>query len=68
MKIEIKDEYFKKLKSKIEGTTFKSVEEYIDYLLGQIVLEGYDEKERGEIYSDVEEDIYREKLKELGYE
>ncbi|MDP6458555.1 MAG: CopG family transcriptional regulator [Candidatus Bathyarchaeota archaeon] len=58
--ISIPNELYKKVKKKISGTSFASVEEYIVSML---------EKEfpAEPVYTKEEEDLIRERLRRLGY-
>jgi Arc/MetJ-type ribon-helix-helix transcriptional regulator len=60
IKISIPRELYEKIKEKIEGTSFNSVEEYVALML-ENEFPGEPE------YSKEEEDIIRERLKRLGY-
>ena len=67
MKIEIKDEIYDEIKNRIEETEeFSSVEEYITFVLEEILKE---EEEDGpeEVYSKEDEEKIKERLKGLGY-
>jgi len=59
MKIEINDEIIKKLEKKIEGTAFTNINEYIDYILRDIVSE--------EEFTEEDEEKVKERLRALGY-
>jgi hypothetical protein len=60
LKVEIPQEMYDKIQSKIEGTSISSVEEYI-----QILLENeFPEKTE---YTSEEEELIRERLRRLGY-
>ena len=67
MKVEIKKEIEKALQKRVESTDeFKSVEEYVNYVLKQVVekLEGEQEEST---YSEEDEKKVKERLKALGY-
>lgn len=64
--LEISKELTLKLEKKIEETDFKSIKEYINYILNQITSNiniGIQE----EAYTKEEEGAMRERLKEMGY-
>ena len=62
--IKIDEKTLEKIKEKIKDTEFKSVQDYVNYLLEQIVSE---EPYTGETYSEDEEKALKEDLKDLGY-
>jgi Arc/MetJ-type ribon-helix-helix transcriptional regulator len=69
MKIEIPEKIAEKLKKRVESTDeFKNVEEYVNYVLGQVVekLEG-EKEEKEEVFSKEDEEKVKERLKGLGY-
>ena len=59
-KIEISDKLYKTLEKNAKESGFKSVEEYIEFILKELVEEGE------EISKDEEEQV-KERLKALGY-
>jgi len=71
MEIKIKEEITKKLQERVDSTDeFNNVEEYVDYILKQVVerLEGEKpEKEEGPVFSKEDEEKVKERLKGLGY-
>ena len=60
--ITLSEELVKKLKSKLKETEFNSVQEYVKFILEQVVSE-----EDKEGYSKEEEEAIKENLKDLGY-
>ncbi len=73
MKVDINKEIAEKLEKRVkEKDDFKSVEEYINYILGQVVerLDEDSEKkdeEGEEVYSEEDEEKVKERLRSLGY-
>lgn len=66
MKIEIKEEIIKELNKRIrERKDFKSIDEYINYILQQVVERIKSEKK--ETFSKEDEANVKERLKSLGY-
>ena len=65
-KIEIKDEIYEEIKKRVEESEeFKSVEEYVNFVLEEILK---DEEEEAEmVYSEEEEEQVKERLRSLGY-
>jgi len=59
MDIKIKDEIVEEIKKKIEGTGFESVEEYVNYVLDDLVSENE--------LSEEDEEKVKERLRALGY-
>lgn len=64
--LQISDELRRKLNTKIKETEFKSLEEYIIYVLEQVVS-GVNNTNSEKAYTDEEEEAMRERLKEMGY-
>jgi hypothetical protein len=62
-KIEISKELFDNLKKRYKDSGFDSVDDYIDYILKQVVSDSLDE---GSNSSD-DEELVRKNLKEMGY-
>ncbi|VVB82568.1 Uncharacterised protein [uncultured archaeon] len=77
--LKISKELKNKLEKKIKKTNFNSIEEYINYLLEQVLSDDedfgeaiYSEKEEKDIhgdntYSEEEEESLKKNLKDLGY-
>jgi len=59
MEIKINDDIVEKIKEKIEGTGFKSIEEYINYVLNDLVSESE--------LSEEDEEKVKDRLRALGY-
>ena len=55
---------YDKLKTVIDGSGFSSVNEFVVYVLRDLVSSGFDEKEE---FSKKEVDAIRQRLKNLGY-
>lgn len=62
--IKIDKRTLEKIKEKIEGTEFKSVQDYINYFLTQLVSENISTDNQD---SDDEETKLKERMKKLGY-
>jgi len=60
MKVEINDKIIEKIQKKIEGTSFKKPEQYIEYILNDLISE--DNK-----LTEEDEKKIKERLKALGY-
>jgi len=67
--ISIPQELADKIEKKIKEMDFKSISDYVIYLLNQVVSEEELEikKESEKVYSKEEEDEMKKKLKDLGY-
>jgi len=59
MKVEIKNDLVEKIKEKIEGTGFKDIDEYIDFVLRDILSE--------EEFNEEDEEKVKQRLRALGY-
>jgi len=68
MKVEIKKDIEKALQKRVDSSDeFKNVEEYVNYVLQQVVdkLDGEQQEESN--YSEEDEEKVKERLKSLGY-
>ncbi len=67
--VEIPKDLFEKINERIDGIEFKSVSEYVTFVLEEVVSENGDEEEDGaeEIYTKEDEEKIKERLKGLGY-
>jgi len=66
MKVEISDDIVKRLKKRIEEKgDFKSIDEYVNYILQQVV-ERLDSEKEGS-FSKEEEEKVKERLRNFGY-
>ncbi len=64
--IKVPKEIIKKIEKRIQGTEFKSVDEYIAFVLEEVVKES-EEEEPEEIFSEENEAKVKERLRALGY-
>lgn len=65
--INLPEEVYQKLEERVKKTNeFKSLEEYIVYVLKQVV-EKLSEEEQEDVYSPEEEEEVKKRLKDLGY-
>lgn len=69
MNIKIKPEIVERLKKRIEETEeFENLEEYVNYILSQVVERlNNEEQDDEEEYSEEDEEKVKERLKSLGY-
>ena len=58
---------FKRIEKLIEGSGFKSVSEFVTFVLRQVVADMEAEKLKGEGLTDEEKKAIIERLKRLGY-
>lgn len=65
IKIEISKKIANKIKKRIEGTSFKTIDEYVGYVLSEL-LSDMDVDESEEISAEDEKKI-KERLRALGY-
>ena len=66
-KIEIDDDKYSILEARAEEKDFDETDEYISYLLDQIVDKIKREKQGRESYSEEEEEKVKRRLEDLGY-
>lgn len=67
VKVEIPEEIYNKIKQVVdESEEFNSVEEYITFVLEEILRED-EEGEEEHVYSEEEEEEIKERLRSLGY-
>lgn len=64
--IKISKEIINKIAQRLPGTEFKSVEEYINYVLEEVVKDS-DNEEPEETFSEEDEQKVKERLRALGY-
>lgn len=59
---------YKKIKKRVEKTEFKSTQEYITYILEEVIKQ-VEEEETGddEVFSEEEEEKVKDRLRALGY-
>jgi len=70
MNIKIPNEIIEKIEKRVEESEFKSVEEYILYVLKEVVNEEEieeQEKENEEEWSEEDEEKVKSRLRSLGY-
>jgi len=65
--VSIPESLFKRIEKLIEGSGFKSVSEFVTFILRQVVAEMEAEKLKGEGLTDDERKAIIERLKRLGY-
>jgi len=65
--VSIPESLFKRIEKLIEGSGFKSVSEFVTFILRQVVAEMEAEKLKGEGLTDDERKAIIERLKKLGY-
>jgi Arc/MetJ-type ribon-helix-helix transcriptional regulator len=58
---------YERIRKLIEGTGFKSVSQFMTYVLREVITEMEEEKLRGEAVSEEEKQAIIERLKKLGY-
>ena len=63
--IQITESLEKNIKKRIEGTGFKTVSEYINYVLNEITSDM--DKENDDTFSQEDEEKVKERLRALGY-
>lgn len=64
--ISIPEDLFKKIEDRIKGTEFDSVSEYVVFVLREVVCYEHEECPE-EDYSPGEDEIVKERLRDLGY-
>ena len=57
------DELYSKIEERVKATDFGSVDEYVEFVLEEVVTEEEDEK----AFSEEEEKEVKKRLKDLGY-
>lgn len=62
--IKVPKEIIQKIKEHIKDTEFKSVDEYVIFVLEEVIS---DEEEPEEVFSEEDEKKVKERLKALGY-
>ncbi len=65
MKVEVPDEIYRKLEERVKETSFSSVDEYVTYILREVLASLEEEEE--EVFSEEEEEKVKERLRALGY-
>ncbi len=62
-KVEIADEIYEKIEKRMNEFGFKTVEEYVDFVLRQSLSDEKDEN----VFSEEEEEAIKKRLRDLGY-
>lgn len=67
--VEIPEDIYKKIEGRIGEAGFDSVEDYIGYVLREVLasLEEDEEQEEEQVFSEEEEEKVKERLRALGY-
>ena len=63
--VKIPVEIYKKIEERIKETEFKSVSEYVTYVLREVLASLEEEEEQ--VFSEEEEEKVKERLRALGY-
>ncbi|KAF2956278.1 CopG family transcriptional regulator [Marinitoga sp. 38H-ov] len=63
--IKISDELFEKIKSNLEEYGFETVDEYVEFVLNEVL--NSDEENNEEVFNEEEEEIIKKRLQDLGY-
>ena len=63
--VNIPDELYEKIEQRIKETEFNSVDEYVTYVLKEVLASLEEEEE--EVFSEEEEEKVKERLRALGY-
>jgi len=68
-KVEIESDLYKKIKKRVKKTEFKTVEEYVNYVLEEVIkqVEEEDQDTTDAAYSKEDEEKVKERLRALGY-
>ena len=64
--INIPKEIIKKIEGRLEETDFESVDEYVSFVLEEVIKE-VEEEEPEEVFSEEDEEKVKERLRALGY-
>ncbi len=62
--IKVPKDIIRKIEERIKDTEFKSVEEYVTFVLEEVIR---DEEEPEEVFSEEDEKTVKERLRALGY-
>jgi len=62
--ISIPDDLYEKIKAKLDEYGFKTVDEYVVFVLRNLLEEGEEEKP---VFSEEEEEMIKKRLRDLGY-
>ena len=63
--VKIPEEIYEKIEKRIEEMEFKSVDEYVTYVLREVLVSL--EEEEKEVFTEEEEEKVKERLRALGY-
>nr|WP_237710134.1 CopG family transcriptional regulator [Pyrococcus sp. ST04] len=66
VEVKIPKSLYDRIKERVEETGFESVDEYVTYVLRE-VLASLEEEEEEEVFSEEEEEKIKERLRALGY-
>ena len=61
--VQLPAELYSKVKERVKATDFGSVDEYVEFVLAEVVKEEEEEK----AFSDEEEKLVKKRLRDLGY-
>ncbi|MCD6502738.1 MAG: CopG family transcriptional regulator [Thermoplasmata archaeon] len=64
--VSIPVQLYEKIKKLIEGTGFKSVSDYVTFVLREVIA-SIEEEEKEEVFTKEEEEKIKERLRALGY-
>jgi len=64
--IKVPEELIAKIKERLQGTEFNSIDEYATFVLEEVVKET-EEEEPEEVFSEEDEHKVKERLRALGY-
>lgn len=62
--VSIPDDLYEKIKAKLDEYGFKTVDEYVVFVLRNLLEEGEEEKP---VFSEEEEEMIKKRLRDLGY-
>ena len=63
--ITLPNDLVEKIKKRIEGTEFKTVSEYVSYVLQEVLSD--DDEDEDDSFSEEDEEKVKERLRSLGY-
>ena len=62
--VSIPDDLYEKIQAKLDEYGFKTVDEYVEFVLRGLLEEGEEEKP---VFSEEEEEMIKKRLRDLGY-
>lgn len=65
--ITIAEEHCQRIAQRMKGTEFKSIEEYVNYVLSELLASLEEEEEEEEAFTEEDEEAVKERLRALGY-